>query len=182
MLCILCCVLSSVSDASVDLFLAPTRAATIQGSYVTYNMYVRSDVDTRLEALGDIFLVYDKNCLHLITANVVDLATQIKWTDRILDLGYKGPLYAVTGNTGVIRFAKISLHERFFLTANVPVEILRIPFEIIPSVSFTITRLYFPRALMIDDHHKNVLRNAADSFLIKQGPVKAKNVKKYKKR
>jgi hypothetical protein len=156
-------------NAAVDIYLAPTHSATIIGGRVTYDMYVQADTDTKLEALGDIFMAYDKNCLRLVTGSVEDLAaTQIKWTDSIASLDHKSGQFPVSENTGIIRLAKVSLHEKMFLTANVPVEIYRLPFEIVPSASFSMTRLYFLKALMIDDKHKNVLRNAADSFLIKQ--------------
>jgi len=168
-------------QAAIDLYLAPTHSTQVMGNAVTYDMYIQSDADTRLEALGDVFLAYDRDRLRIVTGNVVDSATQIRWTDRILDLDYTGPLYGVTGNTGVIRFAKISLREKMVVTANLPVMILSIPFEIISTSSFGMTRLYFPRAMMIDASHKNVLRNAADSFLIRDVGSQRNTVQKRKK-
>ncbi len=181
-LCAICCVLflpvGVPAYAAVDLYLAPTHSTQVSGNNVTYDMYIRSDTDTKLEALGDVFLAYDRDRLRIVTGNVADRATQIRWTDRILDLDYKGQLYGVTGNIGVIRFAKISLREKMMVTANQPVMILSVPFEIISTSSFGTTRLYFPRAMMIDASHKNVLRNAADSFLIHETGQQRKIVRK----
>ncbi len=168
-----------VSFASVDVYLLPTSAANIVNNTVTYTITVQADKDTRLEGLGDIFFAYDKNCLTLVTTNIEDLSNTIQWSASVTSYDYTISKLNVSSNAGVIRFAKISLAEKFVLTANVPVQVLRLPFLINVNFPGAMTRLYFPKVLMVDEQHKNVLRNAADSFLIKQlGTPKRSVVKK----
>ena len=153
--------------AAVDVYLTPTQDTHISGGIITYNITLQADQDTKLEAIGDIFLAYDKDYLTLITANVKDLTVSTNWTDQIIDLDYTAT-QVVTGSYAVIRFAKVSLEDVFSLTANIPVQVLTLPFVIDPQYKNAMTRLYFPKALMIDTQHANVLRKAEESFLIRK--------------
>ncbi|MBU0581028.1 MAG: hypothetical protein KKA19_07610 [Candidatus Margulisbacteria bacterium] len=169
-----------ICEAAVSLYLAPTNNFQIINYKVTYYATLEADTTTNVMAIGDIFLAYEPRYLEIIQNEVEDLATHNVWDYKVLDFNYKQD-GLVSNNYRVVRFAKISLHEKMELSPYVPVKILKLPFKINPKIRFSVTRLYFPQAMIVDNYRMNVLRKISESFLIREGIKRKEEINNHSK-